>query len=174
MRKRQETPEVAEALATYAHLEGYHAHEWDRFVIEAPDFRTAGRVAAGLGWWLHCWWWEFSESGIVIRDSTGRHAHDPLCGWQTSTDCFPANNCGECSRLAKVRADLINEDPSILDPVEGVDISIRSAARIAVETLNGHRPHGYVCSCGEEINNTSLHLEQVVEAALKAHGRDSA
>jgi len=38
---------------------GQHAHtdEWGRFEIHAQDFRAASRLAAELGWWLHCWVW---------------------------------------------------------------------------------------------------------------------
>lgn len=34
-----------------------HTHEWHRYVIYGPDFYGAGRIAAQLGWWLHCWDW---------------------------------------------------------------------------------------------------------------------
>jgi hypothetical protein len=158
---RRETPEVAAALQSYSHLVGYHAHEWDRFVIEAPDFYVAARVAAGLEWWLHCWSWEPSAEGIVIRDSTGRHVHDPLCRWKEQSGDFPASNCSDCSRIAKVRFDMLQAG---YGPNNAVTPA--RAAQIAVEALEAHRPHGYVCSCGAEINNTRLHLTQVVEDAL--------
>lgn len=49
---------------------GYHAHEWDRFVICAPSHREAARIAARLGWWLHCWVWEETgQFAIVDREA---------------------------------------------------------------------------------------------------------
>lgn len=46
-------------------LTGYHAEEWNRFVISAPSFSDAARVAAHLGWWLHCWNWQEGPWSIV-------------------------------------------------------------------------------------------------------------
>lgn len=55
-------------------LSGYHANEWNRFVIAAPSFEQAARVAARLGWWLHCWEW--TEGDWDIADSQDEETHD--------------------------------------------------------------------------------------------------
>lgn len=51
-------------------LSGYHADQWNRFVVSAPSFDEAARVAGRLGWWLHCWSWQ--EGPWVIKDTSIR------------------------------------------------------------------------------------------------------
>lgn len=52
-------------------LAGYHADEWERFTISAPTFADAARVAATLGWWLHCWTWVEGDWGITDSQPEG-------------------------------------------------------------------------------------------------------
>lgn len=60
-------------------LVGYHAHQWNRYVIFAPSMRDAARIAAELGWWLHCWQWqEHEELRIVDQDVPA-----PWQSWET-------------------------------------------------------------------------------------------
>jgi hypothetical protein len=69
--RRQQPPDI------YAHLNGYHAHEWRRFVIRSSTFKQAANLAADLGWWLHCWTWEHGEvdePGIVENPPPEPHA----------------------------------------------------------------------------------------------------
>jgi len=49
--------------------QGRHTHEWHRYIIHGPDFYGAARIAAELGWWLHCWdWVEAHEYAITDRE----------------------------------------------------------------------------------------------------------
>ena len=76
---REENPAVTEATQKYADLAGYHADEWDRFLVTSYSFHDAAELAANLGWWLHCWTWEQKEtSEIIITDSTPETASTPL------------------------------------------------------------------------------------------------
>lgn len=46
-----------------------HTHEWHRYVLHGPDYYVAARIAAQLGWWLHCWdWKEASSYAITDKD----------------------------------------------------------------------------------------------------------
>ena len=54
----------------------YHAHEWNRYTINAPTELDAARIAAALGWWLHCWEYEPSDH-YSITD------HDPPTPWSS-------------------------------------------------------------------------------------------
>lgn len=46
---------------------GYHAEQWNRFVLTGPSELSAARVAAELGWWLHCWQWLESDSYAIVE-----------------------------------------------------------------------------------------------------------
>lgn len=40
--------------------------------------------------------------------------HDPLCGWKTLTDCFPADDCGECALISRVRSELLHQAKQVI------------------------------------------------------------
>ena len=61
---------VTDAIVKYKHLSGYHANEWNRFIITTPDYSAATLVAASLGWWLNCWQWKYTkEESLIIFDT---------------------------------------------------------------------------------------------------------
>ena len=39
------------------------------------------------------------------------NGHDPLCGWGSDNhpDCFPAEECGNCEMIKRVRLDILND-----------------------------------------------------------------
>lgn len=55
-------------------MDSRHTHEWHRYIIHGPDFYGAARIAAKLGWWLHCWDWEEAPA-YAITDK------DPPIPW---------------------------------------------------------------------------------------------
>ena len=65
---------VDSAVASHLGLQGYHAEEWNRFIVQAPTFEIASAFAARLGWWLHCWAWEAgpTEQGIKVKENEER------------------------------------------------------------------------------------------------------
>ena len=58
-------------------LVGRHTHEWHRYIITAPTFLDAGKLAAKLGWWLHCWDWEHSNTYTI----TDKDPPTPWASW---------------------------------------------------------------------------------------------
>lgn len=64
--------ELVKTIEKYSHLTGYHAEQWNRFIIESKSHDDASVIAAALGWWLHCWTWKESiKDDIVIYDTSG-------------------------------------------------------------------------------------------------------
>lgn len=60
-----------------------HAGEWYAFEIHAKEFRSAARLAATLGWWLHCWTWVGGEDApdepviVDLRPGIAGDAQEP-------------------------------------------------------------------------------------------------
>lgn len=59
---------------------GRHTHEWGRFTIRAQDLMQAGRLAAVLGWWLHCW--QFEEADVPDAVVVEHAPPSPFGAWE--------------------------------------------------------------------------------------------